>query len=221
MMRFARLVTCFVIIMWAGASRSQAQTASEPRWYGEVAVAATLGHKSDKAFTGEVGGRLSDTLDVSIEAGHMGNVGNDDLDARAQKIADFLGGNVGSTAYKVNFGDIGLKYRVPMMTGMWHPYVALGIGVARVKPEVTFGVGGTDVTGELASRGVQLGTDLSESQSKVLVVLGVGTAINFATRYFADLSYRYGRIGEAKSGDEILIKGLSTQRVQIGLGIRF
>jgi opacity protein-like surface antigen len=55
----------------------------------------------------------------------------------------------------------------------------------------------------------------------VLVVLGVGTAINFATRYFADLSYRYGRIGEAKSGDEILIKGLGTQRVQIGLGIRF
>ena len=34
MMRFARLVTCFVIIVLAGVSRSQAQTTSEPRWFG-------------------------------------------------------------------------------------------------------------------------------------------------------------------------------------------
>lgn len=220
MMRFARLVMCFVIIVLAGVSRSQAQTTSEPRWYGEIAVAATLGHKSDKAFGGEIGGRLSETLDVFIEAGHMGNVGNDDLEARAQKIAAFLGGTVGSSAYKVNFFDIGLKYRVPM-TGMWHPYVAVGVGLAKVKPEVTFGVGGTDVTGELESRGVQLGTDLSESQNRALVMAGGGTTIDFATRYFADVSYRYGHISETKSGDEVLIKGLSTQRVQIGVGIRF
>jgi opacity protein-like surface antigen len=220
MMRFARLVTCFVIVVLAGVSRSQAQTTSEPRWYGEVAVAATLGHKSDKAFGGEVGGPLTDSLDVFIEGGHMGNVGNTDLETRAQKIAAFLGGNVGSSAYKVDFADIGLKYRVPM-TGMWHPYVALGVGLAKVKPEVTFGVGGTDVTGELESRGVQLGADLSESQNQLLVLVGIGSTVTFATRYFADLSYRYGRIGQAKVGDDIVIENLNTQRVQIGVGIRF
>jgi len=220
MMRCARLVTCFVIVILAGVSRSQAQSASEPRWYGEVTAAATLGHKSDTSFGGEVGGRLSDLLDVFIEGGHMGNVGNTDLDARAQVIADFLGGTVGTTAYKMNFFDVGVKYRV-METGRWHPYVGIGIGFANVKPEVRFAVNGTDVTDQLESLGVQLGSDLSESHNTFLFVIGAGTTFNFATRYFADLTYRYGRTSEASSDNEVLIQGLNTQRVQIGVGIRF
>jgi opacity protein-like surface antigen len=220
MMRLVRLVTCLVIVGLAGVSRSQAQTTTEPRWYGEFTVAATLGHKSDKAFGGEVGGRLTGDVDVFVEGGHMGNVGNTDLEARAQKIANFLGGNVGSSGYKLNFFAIGLKYGVPM-AGRYHPYVALGVGLATIKPEVTFGVGGTDVTGDLANRGVQLGADLSDSQNQLFILVGGGLMVNFATRYFADASYRYGRTSAAKEGDETLIKGLNTQRVQIGVGVRF
>jgi len=220
MMRCARLVTCFVIVASAGIGRAQAQTPGEPRWYAEATAAATLGHKSDKAFGGEVGVRLSDTFDVFIEGGHMGNVGNADLEARAQKIADFLGGNVGSSGYKLDFVDVGVKYRVPM-SGRWHPYVAVGVGVAKIKPEVTFGVGGTDVTGDLPNRGVQLGLDLSESQNELFVMIGGGVTVNFAKRYFADVGYRYGRTAAAKEGDETVIKGLDTQRVFAGVGIRF
>jgi len=220
MMRFARLVTCFVIVTLTGVSRSQAQSASQPRWYGEVTAAATLGHKSDTGFGGEAGGRFSDLLDVFIEGGHMGNVGNTDLDTRARKIADFLGGAVGTSAYKMNFFDVGVKYRV-METGRWHPYVGAGIGFASVKPEVRFAVNGTDVTDQLPSLGVQLGADLSESHNTFLFVIGLGTTVNFGSRYLADLTYRYGRTGGASDGDEVLIEGLNTQRVQIGVGIRF
>jgi opacity protein-like surface antigen len=219
MKRLARLVTFVGIVALAGVSRLQAQTATEPRWYAEATAAATLGHKSDKAFGGEVGGRLGESIDVFIEGGHMGNVGNSDLEARAQRIADFLGGNVGSSAYKVNFFDIGLKYAMPI--GAWRPYVALGAGVARIKPEVTFGIGGTDVTGDLPNRGVQLGTDLAESANEFLFVIGFGTTYTFAKRYFVDGSYRYGRTTAAHGGDEVIIKGLNTQRAQIGVGIRF
>jgi opacity protein-like surface antigen len=219
MMRFARAVTCAVVIVMAGADRSQAQTTSEPRWYGEIAAAATLGHKSDKAIAVEVGGRLAGTLDVFVEGGHMGNVGTADLEARAQKIANFIGGTVGSTADKVNFIDVGVRYRVPM-TGMWHPYVAFGVGVAKVKPEVTFGVGGADVTGRLEDFGVQLGSDLTDSLNKTFIMAGFGTTVRFASRYFADISYRYGHILAKTSviENDVAIK---TQRVQAGIGIRF
>ena len=220
MMRLVRLVTCLGIVILAGVSRSQAQTTTEPRWYAEVTAAATLGHKSDKAFGGEVGGRLTSNVGIFIEGGHMGNVGNTDLETRAQKIANFLGGNVGSSAYKLDFLDIGVKYNVPI-GGRWQPYVAFGVGLAKVKPEVTFGVGGTDVTGDLTNRGVQLGTDLAESQNELFIVVGGGVMVNFATRYFVDASDRYGRTSEAKDGGETLIKGLNTQRAQIGAGIRF
>ena len=219
-MRCARLVTCFVIVTLAGVSRSQAQSAGDPRWYGEVTAAATLGHKSDTSFGAEVGGRLSDLLDVFIETGHMGNVGNTDLDARAQVIADFIGGNVGTTAYKMNFFDIGVKYRV-METGRWHPYVGLGLGFANVKPEVTFAINGTDVTNQLPDLGVQLGSDLSESHNAFLFVIGAGTQVNFGSRYFADLTYRYGRTAGVSQDNEQLVEGLNTQRVQAGVGIRF
>jgi opacity protein-like surface antigen len=220
MMRCVRLVTCFVIVTLVGVSRLQAQSASEPRWYAEATAAATLGHKSDSSFGGEAGGRFSDLLDAFIEFGHMGNVGNSDLEARAQKIADFLQGTVATSAYKMNYFDIGLKYRV-METGRWHPYVGLGLGFAHITPEVRFAVNGTDVTDQLPALGVQLGADLSESHNTFLFVIGLGTMVNFGSRYFADLTYRYGHTGEVSDSDETLVKGLNTQRVQAGVGIRF
>jgi len=220
MMRCARLVTCFGIVLVAGVTRLQAQSASEPRWYGEFTVGPTLGHKSDVSIGGEGGGRLTDVIDVFVEIGHMGNVGNTDLEARAQKIADFIGGTVGTTAYKMTYFDVGAKYRV-MDTGPWHPYVGVGLGFGTIKPEVRWAVGGNDVTDQLPSLGVQLGSDLSESHTAFLFMIGGGTTYTFMTRYFADLSYRYGRTSEVSSDSEVLIKGLNTQRVQFGVGIRF
>jgi opacity protein-like surface antigen len=220
MMRLVRVVTCFGIFVAAGISSAQAQTAAEPRWYGEVTAAATLGHKSDSAFGVEGGGRLTKMLDVFAEGGHMGNVGNQDLEERARKVADFIGGTAGSTAYKLNYFDVGVKYRVPYYL-KYHPYVAIGFGVASIKPEVAFSVDGADVTGQLDQFGVQLGSDLSESQTRPLFVIGAGAQIDFLKRYFADVTYRYGRTSQGESDGEVVIEGLNTQRVQVGFGIRF
>ena len=159
-------------------------------------------------------------LDVFIETGHTGNVGNTDLEARAQVVADFIGGTVGTTAYKLNYFDIGVKYRV-METGRWHPHVGVGIGFAHITPEVTFAVNGTDVTNQLPELGVQLGADLSEVAQHVSLRLRPRTQVDFGSRYFADLTYRYGRTGSASQDNEVLVEGLNTQRVQAGVGIRF
>lgn len=219
-LRLVRVATCVGFFVAAGISSAQAQTAAEPRWYAEVTAAATLGHKSDSAFGAEGGGRLTQMLDVFVEGGHMGNVGNEDLEARAQKIANFIGGTVGSTAYKLNYFDVGVKYKLPVAV-KYHPYLALGIGFASIKPEVSFAVNGTDVTGSLDQFGVQLGEDLSESQSSPLFVIGGGLMYDFLKRYFADVSYRYGRTTQSEDNGEVIMQGLNTQRVQFGFGIRF
>jgi opacity protein-like surface antigen len=222
MMRDVRVVTALVVFMLAGAAVSHAQTTTEPMWYGEFTIAATLGHKSDKAVGGEAGMRITPDLDVFVEAGHMGNVGTTDLEARAQIVADFIGGTVGSTAHKVNFGVFGVRYHLPMIKpiGKWHPYLAFGAGLARVKPEVTFAVNGTDVTGRLPEFGVQLGSDLTDSLNKAMIVVGGGATMDFKTRYLVDLSYRYGHI-LGKTGDIENDVAIKTQRVQIGVGVRF
>jgi len=220
MMRCVRLVTCFVIVTLVGVGRLQAQSASEPRWYGEVTTGLTVGHQTSGLFGAEVGGRVSDLLDVFIETGHMFNVGNSDLDARAQKVADFIAGSVTNTAYKANYFDIGAKYRV-LETGRWHPYVGLGIGFAHISPEVAFAVNGSDVTNQLPDLGVQLGADLSDSHNTFLFMIGLGSTVNFGSRYFADLSYRYGHTSAVTDSSEVLVEGLNTQRLQVGGGIRF
>jgi hypothetical protein len=59
----------------------------------------------------------------------------------------------------VTFGVDGLKFVMPT-AGTLRPYVLAGGGVASVKQDVAFSVGGTDVTSTLGSLGVALGTDL-------------------------------------------------------------
>jgi len=220
MMRLARVLTCLGIVGAAGISSAQAQTAAEPRWYGEITTAATFGHQSSGALGVEGGGQLTKMIVVFVETGHMWNVGNGDLDARAQKIANFIGGSVGSTAYKLTYFDVGVRYPLPVLP-KYHPYVAVGLGFAHVTPDVTFSVNGTDVTGQLDQFGVQLGEDLSQSQNRPLFVIGGGVTYDFAKRYFVDGTYRYGRTSQAESGGEVIMEGLNTQRLQIGFGVRF
>ncbi len=72
----------------------------------------------------------------------------------------------------------------------------------------------------LSDYGVQLGADLAGSTVKPMITIAVGVSRGFAGRAFMDLSYRYGLI--FSSADTIEDdKGLSTQRVQLGVGVRF
>jgi opacity protein-like surface antigen len=222
MNRFVRVVTAWLACtLGIGAVSADAQTTpssgSGPRVWVELTGGPTLGHKSDTFIGGEIGLRLIAGLDVFIEGGHMGNVGDASLDTAAGKIATFLGGSVSSSAKKVNYVDAGVRYHVQAIPVV-HPYVLVGGGVAEVKTEATFSVNGAEVNA--TERGVQLGGDLSGTTRKVLIVAGIGVNVPFLKRLFVDVGYRYGRIFP-KTGDVETDTTLNTQRILVGVGVSF
>jgi hypothetical protein len=211
-------VVCLTAILGFGVSPAHAQVMPPPdsKMYVELNFGPTLGHKSDKFVGGEAGFHLTGAFDLFVEAGHMGNVATTDLDDRAQIIANFLGGSA-TTAFVVNHGDVGVRYNFMRSTRV-HPYVLGAVGVANVKTEVEFSVGGSVI--DPATRGVQLGGDLSGTHNKVIAVFGFGVHVPFKTRFFGDLGYRFGEI-LAKTENFETDKAIPTQRVVLGVGVRF
>jgi opacity protein-like surface antigen len=218
MKRFACIAAvCLVATLGIGSRSAQAQAApaADSKMYAEINFGPTLGHKSDAFVGGEFGYRLTETLDLFVEGGHMGNVATSDLDNRAAIIANHLGGTA-STAFKVNHFDVGVRYRIDA-TPTIHPYVLGAIGVANVKTEVEFSVNGTVID---PSSTVQIGSDLSGTLNKTMIVIGFGINVPFKTRFFGDLGYRYGAI-LAKTDNFETDTTISTQRIVLGAGIRF
>ena len=87
--------------------------------------------------------------------------------------------------------------------------------MASVKQDVTFTVGGSDVTSTLASQyGVQLGSDLSGTFTKPMVVAGAGAMWPAWQHLVVDIQFRFGRIF-AEDG------GINVSRAGIGIGVRF
>ena len=221
MMRIARVVPiCFAITIGA-APLLRAQPAASPdmKGYAEFNVGATFGHKSDLSVGGEGGWAVMRDLDVFVELGHIGNAASDDLESRANTIAN----NVGATASvvaKINYIDAGVRYRFVVNAPNVHPYVAAGFGAAHVNNETTLSVNGTVVPPE--NLGVQFGTDLNGSETSPFFMFGFGSTVEFHTRYFVDVSYRYGRVF-AKNDDagNVVLAGTNTNRVQVGIGIKF
>ncbi len=195
------------------ASVAQAQTPAPLRKYLEFAVGPTLGHKSDVSLGVEGAYPLSEGFDVFAEGGRMRNIRTSDLDAAAAVVAQFIGGTA-VTKQSVGYFDVGVRYLIPT-TGQFDPYVLVGVGAAKVSRSATFAVGGTDVTGQLLDRfGVQLGGDLLEDETKTLLTFGLGAHFKVSKNLFGDVSYRFGRIF-------LTDQGLSTNRLQFGIGARF
>ncbi len=222
MMRYARVaIVCLVGTLCAGAASAQTKTPAATQefdGYAEINFGATLGHKSDKSIGAEAGYHVYTNLDVFVEAGHIGNAATNEFEAKGQLIANAVGASV-SAVQKVNYFDVGVRYHLPVSpTPMVHPYVAFGVGAASVKNETVFTVNGAAT--DPAALGIQSGTDLNGSLTKALVMIGFGADVNFKTRYFADVSYRYGHIA-AKTSEIENDVAISTNRVQVGVGIRF
>jgi opacity protein-like surface antigen len=110
------------------------------------------------------------------------------------------------------FGLGGIRYAFP--SGRIEPYVLGGVGVAKVRRDVTFTVGGTDVTSSLAPLGVTLGSDLSGSETKMMLSFGGGVAWPAWKQLVLDLQFRYGRILTEDQGTNVA-------RAGIGGGVRF
>jgi opacity protein-like surface antigen len=219
MMRCAHVAMFVVIGLVAVAARSQAQApvgTDSSRFYADVTFGATFGHKSSGSIGGEAGFHVTNPLAIFIEGGRMSNVGTEDLDARALRIANAVGATA-STSYKVNYFSVGARV-APELYWPVRPYGLFGFGLAQVRAETALAVNGTTVPPE--SLGVQFGSDLNGTEKKPFITVGGGFLYTFATRYFADVSYRYGRILPKTSVTEN-DQGINTNRLQVGVGIKF
>jgi opacity protein-like surface antigen len=216
MTRFARFAVIFIATLTLGLAAAHAQTPAasagpESKFSAQLTAAATLGHTSASSFGGEVDYRLMEDWEGFFEFGRLRNVTSSATEARANVISRQLNVTL-SPIQKATYYDIGLKYRL-LPYGMWHPYVALGFGAATVTTR-------TALSGVNPEQEVQLGFDLDSSVTKPFVMIGGGAQVPFRNRYFVDGSYRYGRIF-ARTGVIEDDTGMSTQRVQVGVGIRF
>ena len=199
---------------WRRRGADRRGSTAEPRIYVEVAVAATLGNTSDKAVGGEAGIRFATFFEVFLEGGHIGNAATADFAARGQKVANNLGANV-SGVQKVNYFDVGIRYHVPVVMAV-HPYVALGAGIAQVTNSTVFTINGAPVDPSQ----IALGSDLSGTVKKTFIMFGLGADYAFTKQFFVDASYRFGRILPNTSETENDV-AINTNRIQIGVGVRF
>jgi opacity protein-like surface antigen len=215
MKRFA-MVLAVVLAGGVGSVSAQtpdASTATEGHpWYGELAAAATFGHKSGASVGFEGGYRLKDEWQVFIEVGRMSNVATAALDQRAQNFATGIGSSSVSTSQRAVYLDAGVRYQ-PAPFGMWHPYGLVGLGFASVKTSTAFSPLPNDVT-------VSLGNDLNSTLTKLFLTVGGGVTLPFKDRYLVDISYRYGRIFP-KTSEIQDDTGINTNRIQAGIGVRF
>ena len=205
--------------MMALASVAGAQTpAAADRGYAEVALQSAFGNVTSQSYGGEVGVTVAPNVQLFAEAGMVRDVATASIGAAAQTIAGALSQTQPNVAFRVKqpvtFGVAGVKFVVPT-AGTIRPYVLAGGGVASVKQDVTFTVGGSDVTSNLATQfGVQLGSDLSGSFTKPMIVAGAGAMWPAWQRLVVDFQFRFGRI-LAEEG------GINVSRAGIGLGLRF
>jgi hypothetical protein len=217
MARFVRFAVIFIATLTLGSVGAYAQTSpaspgTESKFAAEFAAAATLGHNSSSSFGAEFDYRLMQDYDLFVETGRMRNVTTSDADARANRIAAQVGGTA-HPIQKATYFDVGVRYRTLLWSEPWHPYVALGLGVAAVNTHTTLVNTDPEST-------VSLGPDLAGTVTKPFLMIGFGVRRPFHGRYFVDGSYRYGRIF-ARTGVIDGDVGSNTQRVQVGVGMRF
>lgn len=223
MQRFGRFLVVYSLVMAGLTATAHAQSAvTDSPFAVQFTVGPTFGHVFDVSFGVELDYRAGTEWEFFLEAGRMRNVATSALDRAAGTIVNVLPSSSASVGQVSNYIDIGVKYLLVPVGGGYQPYVGVGFGGAQIRKDVTFTVGGTEVTEEqlLTRYGVQLGNDLAGRSNRPIFVALAGVSRDFGTKAFFDLSYRYGAIFANKDfieGDTVT----NTNRVQLGVGIRF
>jgi opacity protein-like surface antigen len=213
----------FVILtvgMLALSGVAHAQSAASGKGYVEGVAQSAFSNVNSQSYGAEGGFALTPGLWIFVEGGKIRDVATAAIGTAAQLMAGSLAqASPAAVAYRVKepvtFAALGLKYEMGV-SGKAQPYVMVGGGVARVKQDVTFSVGGTDVTGNLQQPPyfVTLGTDLSGAFTKPMLTVGAGVAWPAWKRLVLDFQYRYGRI----LADD---QAINVSRAGLGVGIRF
>jgi opacity protein-like surface antigen len=202
-----------------GATAAHAQTAAGDtgRGYVEAVAQSAFGHVTSQSYGVELGYSIDDNLQIFVEGGRTRDVATEDLGAAAQLIAGALSQTAGGTSFTVRepvtFGAGGARYLFDTGTKV-RPYALAGFGIARVERDVTFSVAGADVTSTLSQYGVVLGTDLSGSFTRPMIVLGAGAAYPIWKQLVLDFQLRYGRVFAPDHG-------INVSRAGLGVGVVF
>lgn len=215
--------------------------AAAPAFAQEPGIQQANGYTS--AFGGAVWAGGNSTGSVLFEGGariapHImgfGNVGrfsdlradlNATLDSAKSSLSNQGFGIIDESTLPAWYGIGGVRAEM-FATKRALPYVLGGIGAARLDPTTrfTFSSGilpdgsapsvGTDVTATLESMG-----SLSEpaSSTAFMFMLGGGAQIPLASRWAADVGYRYSRIA---ADDALSATALNTNAITFGVGYRF
>ena len=162
------------------AAMALAGAASAQTGYVEGVAQSAFGNVTSQSFGVEGGFTVAPRLVVFGEFGRVRDTAPSEVGVAAQAIAGYLTAvQSASVSYPVRqpvtFGVAGLAYLIPYDAAI-HPYVLAGFGVARYTRDVSFTVGGTDVTSTIGDYGVVLGSDLSGSTTKPMLTAGGGVA---------------------------------------------
>lgn len=111
-----------------------------------------------------------------------------------------------------NYFGAGLKFLIPTKSSV-HPYVSVGGGMAKVALKPVFTIGGADVTSQLSTYGVTLGSDFTGDVTKAAITGGLGVLINNNHLSF-DVGVRLTSIQTDNQKTNVL-------RGQLGLAYRF
>jgi opacity protein-like surface antigen len=197
---------------------AQAQTATDSVGYVEGIVQSAFGNVTSQSFGAEGGYRIGDRMHVFVELGRARDTAPKTIGTAAQIIAGYLtqvqsAPVTFSVRQPLAFGVAGIRYSVPYSARI-EPYVMGGVGIARVTRDVAFTVAGTDVTSNIGSYGVALGSDLSGTESTLMISAGGGVSWTLKPAVFIDAGYRYGHALTDRGAT-------SVNRIGLGVGLRF
>jgi len=204
----------------AGLARAQSQGAPS-KGYVEAVGQSSFGNVTSQSFGAEVGIAIGTQLQVFAEGGQTRDVATRALSGAAQKMAGAISAVAANSGYSVKepatFFDAGIRFSFyGSGTSKVDPYVLAGFGAANVKQDVKFTVAGNDVTTALAQDPyfIVLGSDVSGSFTKPMLVVGGGVAYPVWKQLVLDFQVRYGRVFAAD-------QGINIGRAGLGVGVRF
>jgi opacity protein-like surface antigen len=214
-----RYVVAIVIGAALSVNLAHAQTATGDPEHGYVEAVAqsAFGNVTSQSYGVEVGYSLEPAVQIFAEGGRTRDVATSELGNAAQLIAGALSQTQSGVSFTVRepvtFGAAGVRYLFDSGTKV-RPYALAGFGIARVKHDVAFNVGSTDVTSSISQYGIVLGTDLTGSFTKPMLLLGAGATYPAWRQLVFDFQFRYGRIFAPDSG-------INVSRAGIGVGFVF
>lgn len=217
-----RLVVLLTVGAFLAGGVAHAQTrpsaVEEEQGYVEGVAQSAFGNVTSQSYGVEAGVTVAPHVQIFGEFGRTGDVAPSALGAAAQVMAAALAqtqSGVNFTAREpATFFGAGVKYLLPVGDAKAVPYVLGGFGFAKLTRDVSFTVGGTDVTSRMQQFGIVLGTDLSGGSTKPALTFGGGVTYRLWRQLGVDAQFRFGRIFAEE-------QGISVVRVGLGIGVRF